>query len=207
MAIQRRYVDPAATPLVYYKILRVTLVIGVLINLAQLLSLDQANYNAYNMCFVLINLGLTIGSAIGMNMKKWAGVLCFHARTLLGILDAFVGIGIMIFYGLTDAALLGQVVGQILGAIIVFVPSYIYFAKRRLLFTPWPADQIRTSQNTASPLHNPQVGDTPSTELFTPMSPLSTEIPPICFCRKCGCKLLPGDRFCGKCGIDIMKER
>lgn len=157
MAIKRIYVDPVSTPLVYYKILRVTLVIGVLINLSQLISLAQTNYTTYGIYFSLVNFGLTIGCAVGMNMRKWGGVLCFHARTLLPVLDSFVAIGIMVSCRLDDASLLGESIGQILGAAIIYIPSHIYFAKRRLLFTPWPSDQTPTSRNTASPLYTPQI--------------------------------------------------
>ncbi len=200
MAIQRIYVDSATTPLVYYKILRVLTIVGIFVNLGQIITLAEADVSLYDMCLAIINLTLTIGCAIGLNMKKWGGVLCFHARTLLPVLDSLVAIGIMIHYGFTDAALLGQVVGQIIGAVIVFVPTYIYFAKRRLLFAPWPADQKPTVQNTIVSPHTLQMDDTSHNEyLDTP--------PQICFCRKCGYKLLPDDIFCGKCGVEVIKER
>lgn len=185
MAIKRIYTDSAATPLVYYKILRVTLIIGVIVNLYQIITLVQTNYTMYQLCYAFINFGLTIACAIGMNIKKWVGVLCFYARMLLGVLDAFVAIGIIVYYGLDDASLLGQAIGQIVGAAVVFFPSYIYFTKRRFLFTPWPRDQITAFQETALPQYTSNK---------------------ISFCRKCGYKLLDGSVFCNQCGAKITKE-
>lgn len=199
MAIQRIYTDPTATPLVYYKILRVTSIIGALVNLGQLITLVEADVSTYDMCLALVSLALNIGCAIGLNMKKWGGVLCFHAGVLLPVLDSLVAIGIMIHYGFADASLLGQVVGQIIGAVIVFVPTYIYFVKRRLLFAPWPVDQKPTVQNTIVSPHTLQMDDTSRNKHLGAS-------PQICFCRKCGYKLLPEDMFCGKCGVEVIKE-
>lgn len=135
--IAPQYFNKEQTPLKYYHFLRIILILGVIARFVQGAQLLRSNPNAYSLIYAVVGLLLTIAAAVGMNSLKWYGVLALFGIWGLSILDSIVALVIIHTYQLTNPSA-STTIGQIIGCGIVAVPSWIYFMKRRLLFSPLP---------------------------------------------------------------------
>ena len=135
--ITPQYVNKEQTPLKYYHFLRIVLILGVIARFVQGAQLFRSGSNAYTLVYAAAGLLLTIVAAVGLNSMKWYGVLALFGTWGLIILDSIVALVIIYTYRLTYPSA-ATTIGQIIGCGIVAVPSWIYFMKRRLLFSPLP---------------------------------------------------------------------
>lgn len=135
--IAPQYVNKEQTPLKYYHFLRIVLILGVIARFAQGAQLLRSGPNAYSLTYAVVGLLLTIAAAVGLNSLKWYGVLALFGTWGLSILDSIGALVIIHKYQLTYPSA-STAIGQIIGCGIVAVPSWIYFMKRRLLFSPLP---------------------------------------------------------------------
>ena len=202
MAQKKLYLDPANTPLKYFKFLKVCLILGVLLRIAQVINLFADEFNWYSTAFVVIGFILNLAAVVGMNGMQWYGVLSFHGVYILSIVDGLVALVIASVYNLSSD-FFGEVFGQIFGSAIVLAINWVYFSKRRLLFDPMPAADVApavavTNENMAVSERN--VAPQPANQSF------ATTAPSVRFCRKCGAKLLEGSKFCSYCGVATVED-
>lgn len=196
--ITPQYVNKEQTPLKYYHFLRIMLVLGVVARFVQGAQLFRSGSNAYTLVYAAAGLLLTIAAAAGLNSMKWYGVLALFGTWGLIILDSIAALVIIYTYRLTYPSA-ATTIGQIIGCGIVAVPSWIYFMKRRLLFSPLPknAPPIQLdAEYTVVPDRSP-------VESPAPAAPAYTQRPR--FCRNCGSSLSEGCTYCTNCGTYVEK--
>ena len=203
--ITPQYVNKEQTPLKYYHFLRVMLVLGVVARFVQGAQLFRSGSNAYTLVYAAAGLLLTIAAAVGLNSMKWYGVLALFGTWGLIILDSIAALVIIYTYRLTYPSA-ATTIGQIIGCGIVAVPSWIYFMKRRLLFSPLPKN-AQPMQINAEPMQiNAEytvVPDSPPAESPAPAAPAYTQRPR--FCKNCGSSLSEGCTYCTNCGTYVEK--
>ena len=129
---------------------------------------------------------------------KWYGVLALFGTWGLSILDSIGALVIIHKYQLTYPSA-STAIGQIIGCGIVAVPSWIYFMKRRLLFSPLPKNAQPMQINAEYTV----VPDSPPAESPAPAAPAYTQRPR--FCKNCGSSLSEGCTYCTNCGTYVEK--
>lgn len=203
--IAPQYFTKEQTPLKYYHFLRIVLILGVIARFAQGAQLLRSGPNAYSLTYAVVGLLLTIAAAVGLNSLKWYGVLALFGTWGLSILDSIGALVIIHKYQLTYPSA-STAIGQIIGCGIVAVPSWIYFMKRRLLFSPLPKN-AQPMQINAEPMQiNAEytvVPDSPPAESPAPAAPAYTQRPR--FCKNCGSSLSEGCTYCTNCGTYVEK--
>ena len=216
MATKNVYINPSETPLKYFKFLKVTLLIGLVIRIVQAVGLFGSDPTWYDIAYAIAGFALTLAAVVGMNAMKWYGILSFLGIYLLTIVDAIVAIALILICGLTYPSI-ATVIGRILGCLIILIPSWIYFSKRRMLFDPTP----QSAKFVAGTPSNPSFNDS-STQIIGKASspkptsesvvcgaiptPPSQVLPRIQFCRKCGARLLDDSKYCSYCGTAIVED-
>lgn len=136
------------TPLKFYKILRVLLL---LFSVASVISIgytiwlikgyetyyysyeyfanSMGDYYRTSIFFACISLLLNVAAAILLFKRRWDGVICFLVNIVWAGIASAVS---QSFLGGTAASYLGI----LLGVAVLFIPIYIYFKKRRPVFFP-----------------------------------------------------------------------
>ena len=196
--IAPQYVNKEQTPLKYYHFLRIVLILGVIARFAQGAQLLRSGSNAYSLTYAVVGLLLTIAAAVGLNSLKWYGVLALFGTWGLSILDSIGALVIIHKYQLTYPSA-STAIGQIIGCGIVAVPSWIYFMKRRLLFSPLPKNAQPMQINAEYTV----VPDSPPVESPAPAAPAYAQRPR--FCKNCGSSLSEGCTYCTNCGTYVEK--
>ena len=196
--IAPQYFTKEQTPLKYYHFLRIVLILGVIARFAQGAQLLRSGSNAYSLTYAVVGLLLTIAAAVGLNSMKWYGVLALFGTWGLSILDSIGALVIIHKYQLTYPSA-STAIGQIIGCGIVAVPSWIYFMKRRLLFSPLPKNAQPIQINAEYTV----VPDSPPAESPAPAAPAYTQRPR--FCKNCGSSLSEGCTYCTNCGTYVEK--
>ncbi|MBQ3114799.1 MAG: hypothetical protein IJC06_01575 [Clostridia bacterium] len=184
MSIKRKYFSEENTPLAYYKVLKVLVIIWIIVSTCRFFSF-MLEENAFGIIEMLITLTIHIIVAIGLYKKQWNGVVALYCMYLWYILDVLISLGIYISYGIADASTYGQTIGSIIGILIWAIPTWVYFSKRRLLFTPY-------NENKAAIY--------PATEPACEAGMAQQNR----FCSECGEKLITDSKFCYKCGKEVI---
>ena len=157
-----RYTEREGTPMTYYGFVKIILVLGVIVRAFNLFNsfLDAAYDFLFWFSFVtsVVQLCLTVAALIGLFQMKWYGPICFLSNFCLLCLDALLALAISIFFGTGGEA---TSLGSFLGTLVWLIPSWIYFRKRRLLFSPPPADDPRTSEFAAASETQPAAAPAP----------------------------------------------
>lgn len=176
------YLRESETPLKFYKLIRVCLPIGAILNFFRAMQATTAigtateaakPYFIIDAIYMWLGIVLLLGAAAGLNRMEWSGVRFYSA--LFGwqiVYNAFLAI-LGAHWGLFDFEYFGR---PIMEAVFLSVWLYfclIYFGKRRLLFSPgafndppeWtpspdgePAFHDQTARNSITP---PQVEPEP----------------------------------------------
>lgn len=176
------YLRESETPLKFYKLIRVCLPIGAILNFFRAIQATVAistaakaakPYFIIDAIYMWLGIVLLLGAAAGLNRMEWSGVRFYSA--LFGwqiVYNAFLAI-LGAHWGLFDFEYFGR---PIMEAVFLSVWLYfclIYFGKRRLLFSPgafndppeWtpspdgePAFHDQTARNSITP---PQVEPEP----------------------------------------------
>lgn len=103
--------------------------------------LKTQGFPAYGVFVLVLTSAIAIGqwvlmlfAANGLGRMEWRGPRCIYALF-------FYSAASWILSGILGWATFPEVLGRCLGSLIVFVPHYIYYQKRRNLFTPLPVQQ------------------------------------------------------------------
>lgn len=139
------YLRESETPLKFYKLIRVCLPIGAILNFFRAIQATVAistaaeaakPYFIIDAIYIWLGIVLLLGAAAGLNRMEWSGVRFYSA--LFGwqiVYNAFLAI-LGAHWGLFDFEYFGR---PIMEAVFLSVWLYfclIYFGKRRLLFSP-----------------------------------------------------------------------
>ena len=215
MDSKKVFINPEETPLKYFKFLRVSLMLALIVRILQAINLFTCDPTWYDIGFSAVGFALTLAAAVGLNTMQWYGVRSLFGLHLLTVLDGVFAAVIISVYDLSEPSF-GSAIGQILGASIVFIPTWIYFAKRRLLFDPRPrnASEILKAAATTSAeikcvsqFQNSSGVPSTNKQYTSPTEqPVPKAHPQIQFCRKCGARLLEDSVFCSYCGTAIMED-
>ncbi len=221
--IEPIYTDPETAPLTFLQIIRILVVISIFTNGIYLVSYLGGIYEAN--WFAILYYGLavifSIGAAVGLWKMKWSGVLHYCGIPALTIVDGVLAMGLCIYYGRTEN--LPSHLGQVIAGVIWLAILWVYFEKRRLLFSPVPsnmryakaaylekpipAEPTIVPQADAPAAGQQTIGVLPTDEPKSeaPASKIPTP-PPVRYCRKCGNPLLVDSVYCSACGIKIIPE-
>lgn len=143
--IKPKYFIREATPLIYCKLLKVVLTIGVVLgSLMFIFNIAGAFMGTITWRAVAIQLLYLVLEAMSLNGLinwEWMGVRCLGIYYTLFMVGQFAG-----NYLLGNLSV-GSALGIFTGWLIWMIPSYIYFQKRRPLFDP-PITAIPQQQYT-----------------------------------------------------------
>lgn len=168
-----------STPLKFYKFVNVTLAIGLVFRIFSILAVFAGFVSDfehwYNLLFSAAGLILAFYALLGLSGMKWYGPLCYLSIFAITWLDALATSALAIYYGLTNADY-SSFYGRVIVLPLIMIPVWIYFRKRRLLFSPPPADAPDSFQPAESvPVF---VAEPPlSTQIGPTQSPFPAEIP------------------------------
>lgn len=162
------YADEASAPMRYYKFLaHFAYLFGVLIGIvrcfSQFAALDPSSaiypYALGDALFSLICVSLAFIIVITLNQMLWIGVVLSYC--LYGF-QVFFNVSLLV-YGAANGLLYSQLLAQLLVSIVTssayLIINFIYFSKRRLLFSP-----ASNSPATASEQEPPESSLEPSRE-------------------------------------------
>lgn len=135
MRTLQKYRDLEATPMAYYKFLtRFALILGLILNIFYTFTTIILNlYWVFTLYWFSISV-LNLLSLIWLWKMKWKGVLVLCGEYLLNIIVLFIHFILCVNAG-TD---FGAPVGGIIGVLVIAIPTWDYFDKRRFLFSPVP---------------------------------------------------------------------
>lgn len=142
-----RYYLREAAPMKFYRVFCVLLTMGTLIgtfgffasfsSFTAILATFGTFFAVFDVLFRLSILVFRYLSLAFLRENRWRGVLFFYVSFWLSI-------AYMVFADYLGASSIG-LLGRLTGSGLVFFPIYIYFARRRPLFSPWhaaiPAEQ------------------------------------------------------------------
>ena len=225
--IESIYIDPETAPLTFLQIVRILAVIAIFTSSLNLITyLGGLNeWNWYAALYYALGIIFSIGAAAGLWKMKWSGVLSYCGIPALAIADGLLAIGLSIYYDMTDS--LPSNLGRVIAGAIWLAILWVYFKKRRLLFSPAPSnmryakaaylEKPITAEPTIvphskAPAVEPQtIGAPPAAEPQSeaPAADIPSEIPtppPARYCRKCGTPLLADSVYCSACGTKIIPE-
>ena len=239
-----KYFPDSPTPMAFYKFLLVLIPISIAIgcflwvmNLTSIfktpLLLTEPSV-IVPFLFSVVSLGLLILSWRGLKRMEWYGPKCYFAYVLTIIFQIVVSrilspeINSLSFdsFAYRVAVYCVAAIFPLLG---IFLPIYIYFRNRRLLFSPWPkgyapaipADDAHVQATPAEPVEAPSpsiladdpIGAKPMNEFNTPENyniSTSNDHKPknharyktYILCPDCGAMVPKGIKLCG-CGYDF----
>lgn len=217
--IEPIYTDPETAPLTFLQIVRILAVIAIFTSSLNLISyLGGLNeWHWYAALYYALGIIFSIVAAAGLWKMKWSGVLSYCGIPALAIADGILAIGLSIYYDMTDS--LPSNLGRVIAGAIWLAILWVYFKKRRLLFSPAPSNlryakavclekPITAAPPSESPAAEPQtIGAPPADEPQSeaPASEIPTP-PPARYCRKCGTPLLADSVYCSACGTKVIPE-
>lgn len=210
MFIQPKYDRIEGTPLSFLKFVRVTLVLGTVIDLVTFIPFLTSEADWYSIIYHLLNLTLRILAFFWLGDMKWSGVLAYCGLFLLSMLDAIAAMALSAYYGVFEG-IGGTAIGRVLAAMIILAPVWVYFGKRRLLFDPAPGAKKTQEPAQPAPCAPQKSIDESLPEGRKDLESASAEdrqidVTPAKFCRNCGYELVPGSKFCSLCGTKVVKE-
>lgn len=212
MRIEPKYYCIEGTPLRFLKFVQVTLVFGLILRLIQIIPLLASKADWYSITYNLLGLTLTILALLWLGDMKWKGVLAYCGLFFLIMLDGIAVLVLCAYYGAYEN--IGVPLGRVLATIIILVPLWVYFGKRRLLFDPAPKERTGQEKISANQYasHLPKGKSVKTVREDGKISQcISTECNQtdknlVRFCRNCGCELVPDSKFCSICGTKVVKE-
>ena len=141
--VKPQYQDLKSTPMKYFYFLQyVSLTLGMLINLAAIVSLF-AQYGSllpwffvYSLAFRVIFFALNVIALIGCYKMQWRGVLALQGMFLLQALDSLISLILYASSGATDN--ISDITIRIVTVCVIVYINHVYFQKRRMFFEPKP---------------------------------------------------------------------
>lgn len=174
MLIKPKYSPGDKAPMKWCTWQMYILPIGMFFSLAEFLSktsdyikwLQSESFPAYGVFVLVLSGAIAVGqwilmlfAANGLGRMEWRGPRCIYALF-------FYSAASWILSGILGWATFPEVLGKCLGSLIVFIPHYIYYQKRRNLFTPLPVQQ--------TPQPAPAQPSSPPPEPVSPPAPEDT---------------------------------
>ena len=141
--IKPKYYSWGTAPMKFYHIHCKLLLIGCVCNainglqtiFSSLSALNEFGWSvpgtamfAYVAVVALISAALPAFAANKLKEKQWSGVLAWYAASFLPVLDSTV-------FGTLGLIQWLEVYGKLIGTLIIFIPTYVYYQKRSPLFS------------------------------------------------------------------------
>lgn len=141
--IKPKYYSWGTAPMKFYHIHCKLLLIGCVCNainglqtiFSSLSALNKFGWSvpgtamfAYVAVVALISAALPAFAANKLKEKQWSGVLAWYAASFLPVLDSTV-------FGTLGLIQWLEVYGKLIGTLIIFIPTYVYYQKRSPLFS------------------------------------------------------------------------
>lgn len=183
------YLHESDAPLKFYKLIRVVLPIGAILNFLRAIQattvISTANeaakpYSIIDAVYMWVGLVLLLGAAAGLNRMEWAGVRFYSA--LFGwqiVYNAFLAI-LGAHWQLYDFEYFGRPIMEVIFLSVWLYFCMIYFGKRRLLFSPGgfndPPERANTPVGEPAS-HDQVVSNYPEPSPIEP-EPLAEQEPP-----------------------------
>lgn len=130
-----KYTEEKGAPLRFLKFLEVILVIGMVFRLFALIAAVGAE-DAFSLCYRVVDILLISVAALQLPARKWVGVLSVYGWALLYTVDRTLGTYFLYLAGEYDT--IGAPLGTFVAGAGYTVLLWVYFSKRRLLFSPLP---------------------------------------------------------------------
>ncbi len=163
--IEPVYTDEASAPMRYYKFLArfaylLSALIGIIRCFSQFTALDPSSviypYALADALYSLICVSLCFVVVITLNQMLWTGVVlsyCLHG------LQVFFNVSLLI-YGSVNGLIYSELLAQLLVSIVTssayLIVNFIYFSKRRFLFSPAPnSSAVVSEQESHAPSPEP----------------------------------------------------
>ncbi|BAK99384.1 hypothetical protein OBV_21860 [Oscillibacter valericigenes Sjm18-20] len=131
----QKYRDIDATPMAYYKFLtRFALILDLILTVCCTVYMILNNPYWVDILYSVAVVVLELVCLIWLWKMKWKGVLALYAGYLLSILYKVV----TIVQCINDGTDFSFSVGQLNSVLVIAVLTWVYFNKRRFLFSPIP---------------------------------------------------------------------
>ena len=184
------YTDVQSTPLAFLKFLRVMLCISLFISGFQAIRiLTEGDIFSAVLQLLLLAFGVVI--CVGLFKMKYYGVVCYFINILLNAIFYVINVFSDVNLAEDEKIVLGAMFLIVLVGLMI--PIFIYFRKRRLLFSPLPRGVVLPPAEQA-----PAAG-----EAFTEDEPVNTW--EYRYCVHCGGKHAIGDVYCPHCGKKLTE--
>ncbi len=193
--IQPKYFSEKGTPLVYYTILKVLVILWLVVSGANLF-IYLLDANLIGVVEMAIQFVIQLFAAIGLYKKQWSGVIMLYCMYAWYILDTFLAMGIYAYYGNLGAGTIAETIGSVIGVLIWAIPTWVYFGKRRPLFAPYRGN-VPTVNATPEVACPPTVSEPPRV-----VREEKESLPPK-YCSQCGFKLHENSAYCSQCGTKL----
>ena len=208
------------TPLKFYRLLKALLPISFVLGTFGLiiLFLEYSDIPSFytlplfwlDLFFRVLIIVLLFSAASGLSSFSWYGVEALYMYDICLVIYRLI-------YSFVSGASLATYFGFLLAGVLFFLPNYVYFSKRRLLFSP-PPDDLPTSTNSSNgQVDNADFSPAIPADKTTdgPISENTASEPPIeskkpfferydtyISCPSCGSLVPKGTKQCS-CGYDL----
>ena len=216
------YYVEQTSPMSYFYFLRVAIWIGVVLSIFQAVTQEYVDnaWGVFAIVWQIILIGIRVFTGIFLIKKQWKGVIGLYCSYGSIILDQILVLVIYAAYNLPDPPV-GTAIGTTIGVLVWAIPTYIYFKKRRPIFSPYwgvvepDPETVENKQNTTERVLVTEqqiksnfasvetAGRDETPEPAIPVGLFRQSDIPIRFCRYCGFKLLENSAFCTRCGKKV----
>lgn len=219
--MKKMYDSVENTPLKFYKFLKALLPISFVLGTFGLivLFLEYSDIPSFytlplfwlDLFFRVLIIVLLFTAASGLSSFSWYGVEALYMYDICLVIYRLI-------YSFVSGASLATYFGFLLAGILFFLPNYIYFSKRRLLFSPPPAyfptstsfldeetnnvgfsPAIPADETTYGPIDEKNS----STGSVKPKKPIFERYDTYISCPSCGTLVRKGTKRC-ECGYDLF---
>lgn len=218
--MKKMYDSVENTPLKFYRLLKALLPISFVLGTFGLiiLFLEYSDIPLFytlplfwlDLFFRVLIIVLLFSAASGLSSFSWYGVEALYMYDICLVIYRLI-------YSFVSGASLATYFGFLLAGVLFFLPNYVYFSKRRLLFSP-PPDDLPTSTNSSNgQVDNADFSPAIPADKTTdgPISENTASEPPIeskkpfferydtyISCPSCGSLVPKGTKQCS-CGYDL----
>jgi signal transduction histidine kinase len=131
----KRYTDWNWTPLAWHSFVKyVSLPLDFVINLVGISALGFGLGEVQ--LYTLVSMGITVAAEIGLIRRRWWGPCCLLAGYGIAVVFGFY----LVFIGaaVENPSLVSQAIGLIISGALMVGINWVYYQKRRALFSPEP---------------------------------------------------------------------
>lgn len=195
MLVKSKYFLENDAPLTYFKVVKVLEIIWLIDSFCRF-CYHMSQENIFGIIEMLISLTIHACATIGLCKKQWNGVIALYCVFAFWIFDSLVALGLYAHYGIVNAGTMRFCIGAISGILIWWIPTWVYFSKRRPLFTPYKHKDVEEFAD----VH--EIVDVQKAHEFQIVTEEKSKIR---FCKMCGGQIDCYTKKCSVCGKQYFK--